>query len=110
MVLYGAGCVPSCASGHTGQEAPDRMALTRHDGQMHTLPNLVCLAWNRPMNWNASPLGGKTTDWRAVCREIRKSGSEGGGDETNRRVLPLSTSKLQTIGLCGHFRPQLVRV
>ena len=42
------------------------------------------------MTWYVSPLEGKTTDWRAVCREIRKSGSEGGGDESKRRLLPLS--------------------
>src|SRR5712671_1926856 len=67
MVLYAAGCVASCGSGVAGKGVPDHMVLTNHVGQMHTLPNLVCSAWNRPMTWSVSPLRGKTTDWRAGC-------------------------------------------
>jgi REP element-mobilizing transposase RayT len=38
---------------------------------------------------HVSPLAGKTTNRRAVCREIRMYGSEEGGIETNRCFLPL---------------------
>jgi hypothetical protein len=44
---------------------------------------------NKPISQHVSPLAGKTTNRRAVCREIHKSGSEGGGIEANRCFLPL---------------------
>jgi hypothetical protein len=45
--------------------------------------------WNKPISQHVSPLAGKTTNRRAVCREIRMSGSEGGGIEANRCFLSL---------------------
>jgi hypothetical protein len=43
------------------------MEPTNHAGLMPTLLRLGCFAWNKPMRQRASPLEGKTTDWRAGC-------------------------------------------
>ena len=37
-----------------------------------------------------NPLGGKTTDWRAVCGRSARTVSEGGEAQTNEPSLPLS--------------------
>jgi hypothetical protein len=36
---------------------------------------------NKPISQHVRPLAGKTTNRRAVCREIRMSGSEGGASK-----------------------------
>jgi chromate reductase, NAD(P)H dehydrogenase (quinone) len=61
----------------------------------------------------AAPLAGKTTNRRAGCREIRTSGSEGGGSEANRYSLPLFRHgvlymthevRLRILAICGSLR------
>jgi len=34
---------------------------------MSSLPDAGCTACKEPMRWFVNPLGGKTTDWKAVC-------------------------------------------
>jgi Group II intron, maturase-specific domain len=41
--------------------------LIKHDGQLPSFPIMACSACRTPMMRPASPLGGKTADWRAGC-------------------------------------------
>jgi hypothetical protein len=57
--------------------------------QVRTLMRLGFSTCNTPHLAACQSLAGKTTNRRAVRRETRMSGSEGGGIETNRCFLPL---------------------
>src|SRR5262249_25557278 len=84
-----ADCEAYCAVKPIGKGVPERTAPTRHAGPLPTLMRLGFSTCNKPISQHVSPLAGKTTNRRAVCREIRMSGSEGGGIEANRCFLPL---------------------
>src|SRR5215475_8684778 len=84
-----AGCEAYCAVKPIGKGVQKRTAPTRHAGPLPTLMRLGFSTCNTPISQHVSPLAGKTTNRRAVCREIRMSGSEGGGIEPNRCFLPL---------------------
>src|SRR5215475_8943818 len=69
-----AGCEAYCAVKPIGKGVPKRTAPTRHAGPLPTLMRLGFSTCNTPISQHVSPLAGKTTNRRAVCREIRMSG------------------------------------
>ena len=69
-------------------------------GPTHTLQGTGSTAWRWPMPWPVSPLGGNTTNWRAVCgrsaRTVRREG---------RPAQPVFPTPI-----VGHGGPALVRL
>ena len=73
----GGGCAISCENS-TGARG-SRAATTISSGPMPTLPSMGFSACETPMSNYASPLAGKTIDWRAGCgRSARPVRREGG--------------------------------
>src|SRR5580658_8748999 len=62
-----AGCGASCGGSRESGGSRRRTEPIRHAGQMLSLPNMGCSACKRRVMRSASPLEGKTTDWRAGC-------------------------------------------
>jgi Reverse transcriptase (RNA-dependent DNA polymerase) len=73
---YECACGAFCASVLSAMDEPDNATI--NFGQMLSLRRRGCSLLHMPMRWRVNPLGGEPQP-ESRMREIRQSGSEGGG-------------------------------
>src|SRR6266568_2512301 len=93
---YAAGCEACCAT--TAEDGASPGVTTIIAGPTPSLPRMGSSACNEPMPWPASPLAGKTTNWRAGCgrsaRPVRREGEASASPYPYRKTLKPQRRKI----------------